>query len=143
MYELLDYEDKYEESLIQLWIDVCINEYGFDEWKNGISSVKKELYEKIIIAVHDDIVIGSIAYKDNGNNVAEIKRVYVHPKYRGSGIAQHSLDLIIEDIKDKGYKKIVLETRSEFNRAINFYLKNEFFLSEQEGEYRKYERQII
>lgn len=142
MYELLDYEDRYEESLVKLWHDICVEEYGFDNWKNELSNVDKDLYEKIIIAVHDDTVIGSIAYKNAGNNVAEIKRVYVHPKYRGSGIAKGLLNLIIESIEENIYETIVLETLNQFNRAISFYEKNNFYLIEQDGDCCRYERKI-
>ena len=45
MYELVEYNKKYEEQLIKLWVDVCVEEFGFEEWRDGMSKVEEELYE--------------------------------------------------------------------------------------------------
>lgn len=142
MYELVEYNKKYEEQLIKLWIDVCVEEFGFEEWRDGMSKVEEELYEKIWIAVIDNQVVGSIAYIDKGDNIAEIKRVYVYAEHRGTGISQQFMELLIDELEEKGYEKVVLETWSKFNRGINFYIKNKFQLVEQDGECYKYERFI-
>lgn len=142
MYELVEYNKKYEDQLIKLWVDVCVEEFGFEEWRDGMSKVEEELYEKIWIAVIDNQVVGSIAYIDKGNNIAEIKRVYVYSEHRGTGISQQFMDVLIDELEEKGYEKVVLETWSKFNRGINFYKKNKFQLVEQDGECYKYERDL-
>lgn len=142
MYEFVEYEKKYEEQLIKLWVDVCVEEFGFEEWREGMSIVEEELYEKILIAVVDDQVVGSIAYINKGTNIAEIKRVYVYAEHRGTGISQKFMDLIIEELEESGYEKVVLETWSKFNRGINFYTKNDFKLTEQDGDCYRYERNL-
>ena len=93
MYELLEYNKKYEDQLIKLWVDVCVEEFGFEEWRDGMSKVEEELYEKIWIAVIDNKVVGSIAYIDKGDNIAEIKRVYVYAEHRGTGISQQFMEM--------------------------------------------------
>lgn len=142
MYEIIEYDRKYEEKLIKLWVDVCVEEYGFEDWRSGMSVVEEELYEKLIIAISDEKVVGSVAYMDKGNNVAEIKRVYIYPEFRGCGLGQKLLDLIIEEIEKKKYEKIFIETWSKFNRGINFYTKNNFLLKEKIGDCYRYEREI-
>lgn len=142
MYELLEYNKKYEDQLIKLWVDVCVEEFGFEEWRDGMSKVEEELYEKIWIAVIDNKVVGSIAYIDKGDNIAEIKRVYVYAEHRGTGISQQFMEMLIEELEEKGYEKVILETWSKFNRGINFYIKNKFQLVEKDGECYKYERDL-
>lgn len=142
MYELVEYNKKYEDQLIKLWVDVCVEEFGFEEWRDGMSKVEEELYEKIWIAVIDNKVVGSIAYIDKGDSIAEIKRVYVYAEHRGTGISQQFMDVLIDELEEKGYEKVVLETWSKFNRGINFYTKNKFQLVEQDGECYKYERDL-
>ena len=142
MYELLEYNKKYEDQLIKLWVDVCVEEFGFEEWRDGMSKVEEELYEKIWIAVIDNKVVGSIAYIDKGDNIAEIKRVYVYAEHRGTGISQQFMEMLIEELEEKGYEEVILETWSKFNRGINFYIKNKFQLVEKDGECYKYERDL-
>lgn len=142
MCEFVNYEKKYEKQLIDLWIDVCVEEFGFEEWREGMGVVEEELYDKMLLAVVDGKVIGSMGYMDIGDNTAEIKRVYTYPEFRGNGISQKMLDLILEDAKDRGFAKVVIETWSKFNRGINFYVKNNFSLKEQEGDCYRYERSL-
>ena len=140
MCEFVNYEKKYEKQLIDLWIDVCVEEFGFEEWREGMGIVEEELYEKMLLAVVDGKVIGSMGYMDIGDNTVEIKRVYTYPEFRGNGISQKMLDLILEDVKNRGFAKVVIETWSKFNRGINFYVKNNFALKEQDGDCYRYER---
>ena len=110
--------------------------------ETGMGVVEEELYDKMLLAVVDGKVIGSMGYMDIGDNTAEIKRVYTYPEFRGNGISQKMLDLILEDAKDRGFAKVVIETWSKFNRGINFYVKNNFSLKEQEGDCYRYERSL-
>lgn len=142
MYEIIDYDKKYEKQLIKLWVDVCVEEFGFEDWRSGMSIVEEELYERIIIAISNGEVVGSMAYINKGNKVAEIKRVYIYPEFRGCGLAQKFLDLIVEEIDNKNYEKIFIETWSKFSRGINFYTKNNFLLKEKIGDCYRYEREL-
>lgn len=142
MFVLVDYEKKYELDVIILWQSVCIDEFEFDDWKEGMSVVDAHLYEKFILAIIDQRVIGSIAYKNLGENIAELKRVYVYPEYRGKGISQAMLNEILKDLKEKGFKKIIIETWAKFSRGISFYEKNDFKLKEIDGKCLIYERDL-
>lgn len=142
MYQIMDYDKKYEEQLIKLWVDVCVEEYGFEEWREGMSIVEEEIYEKIMIAVSNGQVVGSMAYMNKGDNVAEIKRVYIYSQFRGCGLAQKMLDLIVDEIENKKYEKIFIETWSKFSRGVNFYTKNNFLLKEKIGDCYRYEKEL-
>ncbi|MDE5831328.1 MAG: GNAT family N-acetyltransferase, partial [Clostridia bacterium] len=57
-----------------------------------------------------------------------LKRVYLYKEYRGKGIAKNLYNEIIQIIKEKNYKKLIVETWENFQSGINFYLKNGFKL---------------
>ena len=56
----------------------------------------------------------------------EVKNFYVEKEYRGTGIAQDLLNILVEFAKEKGYKRLELDSYKEFERAISFYEKNNF-----------------
>ena len=133
MYEIKDFETEDEEQLIELWIKVSVEEYGYQEWEKEIKFLGVKEYEKILLAVDKGKVIGSMAYKRVNENIAELKRVYLYKEYRGKGIATQLYNRIIELIKEKHYKKLMVETWENFQSGINFYYKNNFQLVIKEG----------
>ena len=54
---------------------------------------------------------------------AEIKRMYVKEEFRGKGISKLVLNALEEFIKNKGYKRIILETGGKQPEAISLYRK--------------------
>lgn len=143
MYKIIEYDNKYEAGLRKLWVDVCVEEYGFEEWREEIEQIENEKYNKMLLAIVDDKVVGSMGYIDKGNGIAEIKRVYIYPEYRGNGLSQTFLELIIKELEEKEYSKVLVQTWSKFNRGIGFYIKNGFVLVNTEGECYNYERLLL
>ena len=88
MYKIREYSEKDKSQLIELWINVAVEEHEFKEWRDEISELNENEYEKILVATFEDKIIGSIAYKKIDDNIAELKRVYVYKEHRGSGIAK-------------------------------------------------------
>ena len=56
-------------------------------------------------------------------STAEIKRMYVKKEFRGKGMSKLVLNSLEEFIKNKGYKKIILETGGKQPEAISLYRK--------------------
>lgn len=62
---------------------------------------------------------------------AEIKRLYVRPKWRGCGAAQQLLDAAEQFAKSVGYHWIYLDTASDMAAASRLYEKNGYRLCER------------
>jgi ribosomal protein S18 acetylase RimI-like enzyme len=54
-------------------------------------------------------------------NSAEIKRLYVRPAFRGSGIAKLLLTALERFARDCGYRRLYLDTASDMLAAQRFY----------------------
>jgi len=71
-------------------------------------------------------IIGAVAIKNLGENVAEIKRLAVHPKFRGQGLGtalfQHSLDYVDKE----GFKAVRLDSIRNPGPAMYLYEKHGF-----------------
>lgn len=82
MYRILEYSDNYKEQVIDLWIDICVNEFGFHDWEPEINSIDNSLYrnngENFWIAINNnDNLIATIAIQKISNEICELKRLYV------------------------------------------------------------------
>lgn len=134
MYEIREYNIKDKEQVVKLWVDVCIEEHGYKEWKEGIEELEEEEYEKILVAVCDEQIVGTMAYKKVNDETVELKRVYLYPEHRGKGIAKKLYETMLDIIKTKKYNEILVETWENFQSGINFYYKNNFELKLKEAE---------
>jgi GNAT superfamily N-acetyltransferase len=56
------------------------------------------------------------------DGVSEIKRLFVRPQYRGKGIGDALVKVILKEAHEKGCKKIVLDTLEKLQPAIKLYL---------------------
>ena len=56
-----------------------------------------------------------------GDNIGEIKRMYVQPLYRGKGIARALLERLIKEAQSIGYAKLRLDSGLFMKEALNLY----------------------
>ncbi len=86
---------------------------------------------KFWIAVKDGKLVGTVAVRDLGNNVAKLNRMFVLVNYHGSGLGQELLNTALLHVRLYGFNKIVLNTHVLMHRAHRFYEKNGFIRKEQ------------
>jgi len=143
MYKIVKYEKKYEQEIVNLWIDICVKEHGYTSWEEDLKETHAEIYTLFLVLVHHGKVVGTMAYRpknEKEKTTAEIKRVYLDKEHRGKGWAQKMFDMLIEDIEKKGFEKIFIGTWNEFTSGIGFYKKNGFELISSTEETQDFER---
>jgi ribosomal protein S18 acetylase RimI-like enzyme len=108
-------------------------------------SIVSEYYEAVSVLVRDDRAAFEQEYFADGSGIwlatvdgsivgciglhrlpnlqdgAEIKRLYVHPKDRGQGIAEALLDALEAYAAEHGYRALYLDSKSDLLTAIRFY----------------------
>lgn len=134
-WETIEYKEEYREKVISLWIEICVQEFGFEEWNEDIKNMDNHEYKSnngnFWLAINDkNEIIGTIAVKNQGNDKALLKSLYVKKEYRKNGIAKKLFHKSMEFTIQKGYKNIELETYDSFKQAIKFYLKNGFVIKQ-------------
>lgn len=91
-------------------------------------------------------IVATGGYKPFDNETVKVERVSVHTNFRRLGLASQLFDALISEAKKAGYKRIVLETTSNWDKAIKFWLKNGFQIThvDNSGDWSEtwFERQI-
>ncbi|PVZ96161.1 GNAT family N-acetyltransferase [Amnibacterium flavum] len=96
--------------------------YGRDDHEPGPKPTAADI-DVYLIAVDDEsgdaIACGALRRLEDG--VAEIKRMYVRPENRGSGVATAVLRALENEAVSHGWRTLRLETGTEQPDAIRFY----------------------
>ncbi len=80
-----------------------------------------ENLEKIILMYDGNQVIACGALKPCNKSTAELARMYTDDAYRGQGLAPQIIKELLKYAKEKGYKKIVLDTWKASTSARKLY----------------------
>lgn len=96
-------------------------DHDFYNQFNGIDTIKHA-----IVIYEDEVAIGCGAFREKESDVAEIKRMFVHPDYRKRGIASAVLKELEKWATEVDYKYTLLETGVNQPEAIALYKKQDY-----------------
>ncbi len=143
MYIIKKFEDRYNDEVNNFIISVFVEEYGFEQFREGLKEQNNHKYiengSNLWIAIDEnDNIVGTIALRKHNNEEAEIKKLYVRKDYRGTGLSKELYRKVMEEAKSKEFSRIFLGTYDKLESAIHFYLKRGFtqideLYNEEEG----------
>lgn len=81
----------------------------------------------LLIVYDDNKAVACAAYRKIGEDIAELKRMYIMPSFRGLKIGQTLLEMLCKLAFDNGYTKMRLDTLDTMLPAIGLYKKNGFY----------------
>ena len=103
---------------------------------------KSDSIKNVIVAFVEEVPIGIGAYRSYDENTVEIKRMFVHPSYRGKGYAAKILNELEAWAADNNYTAAVLETGKKQPEAISLYKKNGYEIIPSYGQYLNVENSV-
>lgn len=89
-----------------------------------------------LVIKHQNQTVGCGAFRPMEEGVAEVKRMFVHPDYRGKGLSKIILTALEDWIKEKQYTYIKLETGNKNIAALSLYPATGYESIEPFGPYR-------
>lgn len=105
-------------------------EHNFYAQFNTIAKLKE-----VVVAYENSKAVGCGAIKEQAPDAMEVKRMYVLPETRKSGIATLVLAELERWAHELGYPKCVLETGKRQPEAIELYKKNGYKITPNYGQY--------
>ena len=100
-----------------LGIDLCFQDFETElaELPGVYSPPEGNLW------IHEGGVVAVKPLKDEGIRTCEMKRLYVRPEFRGTGLGRKLAKTTIEWARATGYARIKLDTLSRLEPAVRLY----------------------
>ena len=98
-----------------LTFDLCFQ--SFDKELAGLPGDYAPPEGRLLLAIFDGQTAGCVALHKIENDVCEMKRLYVRPRFRGKGMGKALAERIIHEAREIGYKKLRLDTVEPVMRA--------------------------
>lgn len=104
-----------------LKVDLCFQ--GFDAELAGLPGDYTAPAGALFIAKSEGVAAGCIALRRLEGQTGEIKRLYVRPAFRGTGLGERLAVRILDAARASGYRRLVLDTFDTMQAAVRLYSK--------------------
>ena len=94
---------------------------GFDEELAGLPGAYVPPGGALLLARGPDGDAGCVALRRLNADDCEMKRLYVRPGHRGTGLGRRLTEAILGEARRSGYRRIVLDTLPKLREAITMY----------------------
>ena len=109
----------FEEYAAGLAIDLCFQ--GFAQELNTLSEMYGPPCGILLLAEIGDTAAGCAAVRPIKDLTCELKRVYVRPDFRGSGLGRRLTETALQAARGLGYTRIRLDTLPQMQAAQRLY----------------------
>jgi len=108
-----------EEYAATLGVDLC-----FQNFSEEIANLPKSYglpHGCLLLARFNGEAVGCVAVRNHGAAACEMKRLYVRPQYRGTGLGRRLTESAIRYAQQLSYSRMVLDTLPSMTEAQSLY----------------------
>lgn len=111
-------------------LNISLAFQNFDEELNIINSMYGSPTGCLLLVYDNELPVACAAYRKIGEDICELKRMYIKPNYRRKGIGQEIMNILCTRSKLNGYRLMRLDTLDTMTPAIKLYSNNGFYTIE-------------
>jgi len=110
----------FREYAASLSFDLCFQ--GFDEELRSLPGKYAAPLGRLLLAVaDDDMPVGCVGLRQLDSGIAEMKRLFVRPSFRGQGIGKNLVLAVLDEAQAIGYRTVRLDTLASMKDANRLY----------------------
>ena len=109
----------FREYQAELGIDLCFQ--GFAAEVEGLPGDYAPPSGRLLLAFRDDVAVGCVALRAVDGARCEMKRLYLRPGARGSGVGRALVERLLSEARAEGYGEVVLDTLPSMAEAQRMY----------------------
>lgn len=113
-------------SLLSAYVASLNRDLGFQNIQNELENPATCYVAGFLCRDDSGEVKGCVAYKDLGDDICELKRLYVDPHFRHQGAGQSLLNIAINSARAQGFSWMYLDTVKPLQAALKLYLERGF-----------------
>jgi putative acetyltransferase len=111
-------------ALLRDYVSSLAEDISFQHVDNELAALPGQYARPggvVLIAWDGAQAAGAVAYRMLVPGVAEMKRLYLRPAFRGCGLGRELAEELIEDARSRGYRTMLLDTLSSMGAARALY----------------------
>ncbi len=102
-----------------LQVDLCFQ--GFEQELANLPGKYAPPDGALLLALMNEQPVGCVALRKLEENICEMKRLYVKPQGRGTGLGKKLAEQIITIARQRGYMLMRLDTLKTLTEAVSLY----------------------
>lgn len=110
----------FEEYQGSLGISLCFQ--NFDAELAGLPGAYSPPGGRLLLALADAEPAGCIALRKIGEEICEVKRLWVKPAFRGTGLGRRLAEEVLREARRIGYRRVRLDTLPSMKAAQALYV---------------------